>query len=92
MNYTPEQFFALIEAVEEQGGELTDDLCAARTYDFCGEKSKPVTLSGCGNTSIFEVPYEAEDEGDVGELGLLRLCGVCDDLGLTPRFEHVMEV
>lgn len=87
MNYSQEQFFELIAAVEAEGGSLTEDLCGAHSYEMVGEKSKPVMLPGCGNTSIFFVPYDLGDK-----LGELRLCAVCDDLGATPRFKHAMEM
>lgn len=87
MNYSPEQFFELVEAVEAEGGSLTEDLCVARKYNMTGDEGKPVVLEGCGNTSIFRFPY---DLGDT--LGEVQLCAVCDDLGATPRFEHIMDV
>lgn len=85
MNYSPEQFFELIEAIEAEGGVLTEDICSARRYDMTGKEGKPFSLRGCNNTSVFLLPY---DLGDT--LGEVRLCAVCDDLGATPRFEHVM--
>ena len=88
MNYTEQQFFSLIEEIEAQGGELTEELCGYRQYDFSGDKGKPVALPGCGNTSIFNIPYDA-DRGD-GVLDMVKLCAVCDDLGSAPRFAHAI--
>lgn len=86
MTYSPEQFFELIQAVEAEGGSLTEDLCRARQYSMTGKEGKPFSLRGCNNTAIFRVPY---DLGDT--LGEITLCAVCDDLGLIPRFAHIME-
>jgi hypothetical protein len=88
MNYTEKQFFALIEEIEAQGGELTDELCKSRTYTFTGEEtSKPLRLAGCGNTSIFMIYYDA---GKDDKLDAVKLCAVCDDLGSAPRFAHAI--
>jgi hypothetical protein len=50
MNYSEVEFFALIEAVEVQGGEHLDTRCTARRYDTFsgGTKVKPVMLPACG--------------------------------------------
>lgn len=87
--YSPEQFIRLAQEIEETGGVHVDELCSARPYSFTGPnpEGKEVFLPGCGNYSIFEVPYEAES-GDL--MDRIRLCAVCDALGWTPRFSHVM--
>ena len=89
MNYGQDQYFDLIDEVEDQGGELQEDLCSNTRYDFTGPKSKPVTIAGCGNQSIFVVPYEGivRKDGEV-EPGVypLAVCAVDDDLGAWPRF------
>lgn len=94
MNYEQEEFFALVEAVEYQGGELLDELCKSRKYTFTGDKAKPITLAGCGNQSLFRVPYEAygirldEEGSELVEAGLhpVVVCAVDDDMGRWPRF------
>jgi hypothetical protein len=82
VNYSPEQFFRVSEAIEAQGGVHIDAMCKARRYEFSGERGKPVQLPGCGNMSLFEIPYEGED----GYPSPVTLCAVCDDVGLQPRF------
>lgn len=100
MKYTPEQFFRLAELVQDQGGVQVDELCSMRSYDLTGPKGKEpgkkLHLPGCGNYSIFSIPYEGssvtEEDGTVKSLpgGDIRLCAVCDDLGITPRFASAM--
>lgn len=88
VNYSPEQFFALVKAVEDEGGELLDETCTAQRYSFTGPRGqgKSVYLPSCGNTTIMEIPYEAPD----GSAQPIRLCAVCDDVGNFPRFrEHL---
>jgi hypothetical protein len=87
MNYDQEEFFDLIEAVESQGGELLDEMCKSIKYEFSGKESKPVTIAGCGNTSIFKVPYNALDiKGKEVGLHPVVVCAVDDDIGKWPRF------
>lgn len=89
MNYDQDEYFDLMERVEEQGGELQESICANQRYDFTGPNSKPVTIAGCGNQSIFTVPYEGvvAKDGEV-EPGVypISVCAVDDDLGAWPRF------
>ena len=87
MNYEQEQFFELIERVEDQGGEFLDDMCSARRYTFTGDKVKPVTLAGCGAQTLFRVPYEATSVkgAALGERSLV-VCAVDDGVGGWPRF------
>lgn len=84
MNYDKADFFALIERVEEQGGEHLDAMCVARDFEWCGDKLKPATLPGCGQIAQFAVPYEGmkgtKDNGPV------QVCAVDDSMGAWPRF------
>lgn len=82
MNYSPEQFFRLSQAIIAAGGLHLDLMCKSRSYTFSGDKAKDVHLPGCGNMSLFEIPYEGED----GQPAPIKLCAVCDDVGLQPRF------
>lgn len=87
MNYTPDQFFALSEAIADDGGLHLDEMCKARQYTFTGgDKIKPAMLPGCGNLSIFDIPYEGED----GKPHHAKLCAVCDNVALMPRYVHVL--
>jgi hypothetical protein len=87
MNYTPAEFFALIEAVEEQGGEHLDAQCDSRMYEFTGSKQEPMTLPSCGNSALLLIPYEALNK-DGSEAGLqpVQACAVDDDVARWPRF------
>ena len=94
MNYTFEEYDKLVAAVEEAGGQhLEDKLCGARKYTFTGKVGKEddpnrtVWLQGCGNYSIFEIPYEAHVPGtNAAVLQPIELCAVCDGVGGFPRF------
>ena len=92
MSYTDDQIIALTNEVEDQGGVLLEDMCAAKAYKLTGPKgqspdgSKRLVLAGCGNRLIFEFPYEARD----GSVQPIRLCAICDDLPLTPRFREAV--
>jgi hypothetical protein len=87
MIYEQQEFFDLIDMVEEQGGDLLEEMCKARKYEFTGVESRPVILQGCGNQALFSVPYEALDKNG-NELGLhpAVVCAVDDDMGKWPRF------
>lgn len=86
MDYSKQEFFDLLEMVEDAGGEHLDEQCLAKTYTFCGERLKPATLPGCGNSALFVVPYvESEDKnGEV--ITHVKACAVDDDMGRWPRF------
>ncbi len=84
MNYSKEDFFALIEAAEGQGGQHLDKVCEARAYEFVGDiKPPPMELSACGNSALFEIPYESSFAGIAG---VVKVCAVDDDMGRWPRF------
>lgn len=87
MRYSEQQYINLITAVEDQGGEHRDEMCSARSYTMTGKQGKPVTLPGCGNTSIFSLPYDATDSlGSATVASEVVVCAVCDDMGLWARF------
>lgn len=94
MNYSKDQFFALMEAAEEQGGELLDEVCDARTYSFTGSRSKKVTFPMCGNSTIFDIPYLEDSDAPLlvgaGPTAQprIKVCAVDDGLGLWPRFRE----
>jgi hypothetical protein len=82
MRYSQDEVIELMDRVEEQGGEHLDDQCTARRYSFVGDKMKPVTLPGCGNSLLFDVPYTGENEKQESVV----VCAVDDDMGKWPRF------
>jgi hypothetical protein len=84
VNYSKDQFFDLMTQAEEQGAAHRDEACTKRTYDFDGLR-RPVTIRGCGNSTLFDVPYEsivADARPGVVE----RVCAVDDAMGRWPRF------
>lgn len=87
MIYNHKDFFALIEAVEQQGGEHLDKTCEVRRYEFVGDKSKPFIPPTHQDPTVFMVPYEALNK-DGSEAGLqpVEVCAVEDDMGRWPRF------
>jgi hypothetical protein len=87
MNYEQEEFFELIERVEDQGGELLEEICRARKYEFTGDKIKPVTLAGCSAQALFRLPYDALDvKGNEVGVQPVVVCAVDDSMGAWPRF------
>lgn len=84
MNYNKDEFLDLMQQVEDQGGEHLDEMCVAHKYNFTGKQSKPLTIAGCGNSSIFEVPYEPV--GHDATLAKIKVCAVDDGMGWWPRF------
>jgi hypothetical protein len=87
MNYSQTEFLRLLDQIESQSGEHLDKPCTPQTYNFTGEKSKPMTFGSCGNFSLFSIPYAAQDvKGkDIGARKV-QVCAVEDDLGRWPRF------
>lgn len=67
-----------MEQAEAQGIEHLDELCLPKEYEF-GGNATPVTLRGCGNSSMFAVPYGKDGEP-------AKVCAVDDDMGRWPRF------
>lgn len=80
MNYSQDDFFELMDAVEAQQGTHLDEQCVAKKYIFSGKKIQPLTYPGCGNSALFMVPYEGGKEPEV------KVCAVDDDMGRWPRF------
>jgi hypothetical protein len=90
MQYSQDEFVALIDAIELDGGAYLEKLCPVREYTFTGEK-KPNTLvyqrEHPDVPALFEIPYEATNS--LGEsLGVqpIEACAVEDDIGAWPRF------
>lgn len=82
LNYDRDEFIELLDAVEDQDGVHLDDQCKARKYTWVGKKTKPAIIAGCGNETLFEIPYD----GERGEESSLTVCAVDDDMGRWPRF------
>ena len=86
MYYNRDEFFRLMEAIEEQGGDHLDEI-HEHVYipDLINNSGrKGIEALNCGASALFEIPYES-----VGEHGMLttaKACAVDDRLGLWPRF------
>ncbi len=89
MNYSQDEFFKLLEAVEAEGGQHLAERCHRDVpFVFTGPaKPQLPELGSCGNYSLFEVPYEAQTKsGDNVGLQPLQACAVEDDMARWPRF------
>jgi hypothetical protein len=94
MHYEQSEFYDLIDAIEDEGGKhlAGEDgvllMCTSRTVKLAGKDSKELTMPGCGNTTIVEIPYQhpVEDATNATVLSMARFCAVCDDLGWWPRY------
>lgn len=86
MYYERDEFFRLMESIETQYGihldEQHENVYHTELLNDSGAKGLEVV--NCGQSALFEVPYEAR--GDLGVLTTLKVCAVCDRLGLWPRF------
>lgn len=85
MDYTQDQFFALMDAIEEVGGRHLDGKCLPVKYKFTGDQIKPDFLGGCKKEALFEIPY-TKSAKSVSQTNSIKVCAVCDDVGLWPRF------
>lgn len=99
MNYSPDEWDALTEEVERQGGALLPDVCAGRFVSFTVKNSDRVTKAktcGCGNESMAVTIYDPHKNQSVAKkmrergAGFARVCLVCDSVGSWPDFEHVI--
>lgn len=88
MNYTEADFERLVAEVEEQGGTLRTDQCKAKKYTWSGKSLAPQTIAGCGNPFRFDVPYEPYGGNLIQKV---MVCAVEDNVGMWPRFRHVIQ-
>jgi hypothetical protein len=86
VEYQQDEFFALMEQVEDQGGDHLPERCKAQRYTFTGDQIKPVTLPSCGNETLFSIPYVGEKD----KPSAITVCAVDDNMGMWPRFAGVM--
>lgn len=89
VRYSHNQMVAIMDAVEEQGGEHLDEVCSLKKYDFVGPHSKPLVLPGCGKSILFEIPYEypPKDIRNARIQGTVKVCALEDAVGHWPRFK-----
>ncbi len=88
MNYTEDEFFQLIQAVEDQNGQHLDKVCKTQDYEYTGTKPHGRgPLKACGNSSLLEIPYDALNKaGDEVGVHPIEVCAVEDEVGRWPRF------
>jgi hypothetical protein len=86
MNYSQDEFLDIMSQVDREGGDHLDKVCKHRRYTFSGPKQKPVILPGCGNSTLFEIPYDLEPATNVLEKGKIGVCAVDDAMGAWPRY------
>lgn len=95
MNYNHDDFLKLMEEIEFQSGLHLDQDCTPETFRLAvkpGGPEKARLTTGCGNPTLFEIPYAQESsDGTTATMGKVIACAVCDDLGRWPRFSHVLE-
>lgn len=83
MKYKPDEFFRLMAAVEEQGGEHLDE--SHDTVYLMPDKDKGLPgleLDYCGQSMLFVIP----DLPGESPPGKTKVCAMDDDMGLWPRF------
>lgn len=93
MKYTLSEFTALIEAVEDAGGEHLDENHTKVWFnEWVGpNKQQPQPVgNNCGQEALFHIPYKSID-AEHGEINLVKACAADDDIGKWPRFAGVIE-
>lgn len=90
MKYTQDEFFRLMEAIEEEGGEHLDETHDAMYHTkFTGDKMKGLEVHYCGLDVMFDVPYVGLDiNGQPMQVQPVKVCAVDDMVGRWPRFSH----
>lgn len=88
MNYSPDGFNALQEALERRGGALLPDICTpqdvrrTKKQGYTKDKTEKATTCGCNNLSMFVIPYKGEPK--VNRPHFVTACAVCDAIGAWP--------
>jgi hypothetical protein len=86
--YRQDEFFRLVETIENQGGSFLDE-----THDpvyhnkLTGDQLMGHEIKHCGENALFEVAYEPGGAASaaLGEMRLLKVCAFCDRIGAWPR-------
>jgi predicted translin family RNA/ssDNA-binding protein len=91
MRYHPDEFFRLIDSVEEQGGTHLDEVHEHVYHEhFTGDHPLPEDkhlIEYCEASALILLPYDATTaQGD--EIGVqpVKVCAVDDMVGRWPRF------
>lgn len=93
MNYSQQEFFALMEEVEFQGGEHVDTPHMPDTFRLKSSPDGPEKTQetcGCKHAALFNIPYGLPNSGGTAEMGTALACAVCDNMGQWPRFTHAL--
>lgn len=94
MRYSEEQFFALMDEIEFQGGEHCQHSHAPDSFRLKLHPDGPEKVretTGCNNPTLFDVSYALPSTAAVAKMGKARVCAVCDNIGQWPRFAHALE-
>lgn len=89
MNYSQDEFIALMDVIEEAGGMHLDMDCTPERFRLKTSPDGPERIretQACGNPSLFDIPFPLPDGSDLVNTGTVRVCAVCDNVGLWPRF------
>jgi hypothetical protein len=89
MNYSIDEFNAVAEEVEKQGGALLNEKCVAKDIIYTAPpyvkaSTNFLVTCGCSNVSRFAIEYN----GDDSKTHLVTACAICDGLGAWPRYIH----
>lgn len=87
MKYNMDEFYRLMESIEDQGGEhleLTHD--PVFHIELTGPHVKGEEVLYCGESAMFAIPYEPL--GHEGTMDSITVCAVDDAVGRWPRFAN----
>jgi hypothetical protein len=103
MQYNPDDFLRLMEAIEAIGGAHCEKPCVGTKYKIQLPNAQNVLkwndkfTTACNQQTRFLVPYKRpgaptekmkEEESD---RGLVTVCAVDDSMGRWPRFQKLMQ-
>lgn len=90
MDYSPEAMDALYGEVERQGGAWSPDVCQSTPVSYKSppykKNRKPTETCSCGHETMCVVTYEPDEDFHQSGSGFVRMCAVCDHVGVMPRF------
>lgn len=81
---TADDFFALLEVVEHEGGAHLPGACKAKRIDALSKPGDPCYTHGCGEEVRFQVPYEDYDNGEQ----FVTACANADLMERWPRMNR----
>src|SRR5690606_9535032 len=73
MNYHEDEFIALVDVIEREGGQLLPDKCKSHKIRYQKSPKTPteyvdVDSTGCGNLSRFVVNYDPGEQVDLPDM------------------------